>query len=319
MIPSSFGKYLFKPFVLGAAILCLPALAHATAFSSLGSAQDFALLSVSGGINQSGAGSGAKLNAVQGNIGVAASSTAYNGSGTLNDTGNIDILTSSTFHISSNGATGTVTQNAATNTLLQNAVAGADITSAWASALGLDPTASFGTILNSTTISEKTAGQYVIDLAGINLANGSTLTLSAPTGSTFILDVGNSLLGGAFNLSSASIVLSGGLTANDVLFNVLGSGSVNLANNSTVDGIILALSRSVNMAGGLVNGDVIASNANLSGGASILDPPPPTVVPEANTGLVLIPFIGLVLLLSARHVFRPKAEENNGALAYSEK
>jgi hypothetical protein len=32
-------------------------------------------------------------------------------------------------------------------------------------------------------------------------------------------------------------------------------------------------------------------------------------VPEANAGWVLVPFLGLVLVFSARHMFRPKATE----------
>jgi hypothetical protein len=34
-----------------------------------------------------------------------------------------------------------------------------------------------------------------------------------------------------------------------------------------------------------------------------------TAVPEANTGWVLLPFLGVVLLFSARHLFRAKATE----------
>lgn len=319
MIPFRFLQDLSKHFALAATVFCLPVMAQATAFSTLGSAQNFGLLSVASGINQSGSGSGPNLNTVQGDIGVAAPLSLFNASGTLNDAGNIDLQTTSKSQISATGVTGKVSQNVATNALLLNAVASADATSVWASALGLTPNASYGLLLNSTTISEKTAGQYVIDLAGINLSNGGTLTLSAPTGSTFILDVGNPLSGGNFNLSSASIVLTGGLSANDVLFNVLGSGSVNVANNSTVDGVILALSRSVNMAGGLVDGSVIAATANLSNGASILAPSI-KVVPEANTGLVLIPFFGMVLLaFSVRHLFQSKAEQHRSLLACSKK
>ena len=40
--------------------------------------------------------------------------------------------------------------------------------------------------------------------------------------------------------------------------------------------------------------------------------PPIRAVPEANPGLVLIPFVAAVLLLSARHLFRAKAGEKNG-------
>jgi hypothetical protein len=40
--------------------------------------------------------------------------------------------------------------------------------------------------------------------------------------------------------------------------------------------------------------------------------PNPRPVPEANTGIVLVPFIGAVLLFSARQLFRAKATQKNG-------
>jgi choice-of-anchor A domain-containing protein len=153
---------------------------------------------------------------------------------------------------------------------------------------------------NSGTISETNKGQFVFDLRGINLRRGSKLTLSAPAGSTFVLNVGTHLLGGAFNLSSAQVILTGGLTADDVLFNVLGSGGVNIA-SSTVNGIILALNRSVNISGGTVDGEIVGGSINLSGG-KVIDPPP--VVPEANTFLVLIPFIGAILFSASWRFLR---------------
>jgi len=39
------------------------------------------------------------------------------------------------------------------------------------------------------------------------------------------------------------------------------------------------------------------------------DDPPVSPVPEANAGWVLIPFFGIVLLFSARQLFRGKATE----------
>ena len=39
------------------------------------------------------------------------------------------------------------------------------------------------------------------------------------------------------------------------------------------------------------------------------DDPPVSAVPEANAGWVLVPFFGLVLLFSARQLFRGKATE----------
>jgi hypothetical protein len=74
------------------------------------------------------------------------------------------------------------------------------------------------------------------------------------------------------NLRSAQIILTGGLTADDVLFNVLGSGSVHIA-RSTVNGIVLALKQSGHMTDGTVNGEIVGSSVRLSGG-KVNDPPP---------------------------------------------
>jgi len=56
---------------------------------------------------------------------------------------------------------------------------------------------------------------------GGNNGNGGTLTLNGAAGSAFVLNIS-----GAFNLGGqAKILLTGGLTVSDVLFNVTGSNS----------------------------------------------------------------------------------------------
>jgi choice-of-anchor A domain-containing protein len=285
------------------AFLTLPLCSYASVINTLGTAQNFSLLSLTGGVFQSGTSS------VEGAIGVAAAFSGYRGSGSINDPGGFDIRTKSTFQGPGGRAgslrLGPVHQNAQTDALLLGASAAASSTSTLASTLGLVPTASYGLLQNSTTISETKKGQYVFDLSGINLRGGRKLTLSAPAGSTFVLNVGSRLRGGAFNLSSAQIILTGGLTADDVLFNVLGSGGVNIA-SSTVNGIVLALNRSVSVTGGAVNGELVGGSISLSGG-SVNNPPP--VVPEANTFLVLIPFIGAILLSASWRYLRTKGDK----------
>jgi hypothetical protein len=65
----------------------------------------------------------------------------------------------------------------------------------------------------------------------------------------------------------------------------------------------------VNVSGGVLNGELIGGNVNLSSSAHVIEPPPP-MVPEANAGLVLIPFIGAILLFAARHFLRSKAAQS---------
>jgi hypothetical protein len=61
-----------------------------------------------------------------------------------------------------------------------------------------------------------------------------------------------------------------------------------------------------NVAGGVVNGELVGGSISLSGG-SVNNPPP--VVPEANTFLVLIPFIGAILLSASWRYLRTKGDK----------
>jgi hypothetical protein len=58
----------------------------------------------------------------------------------------------------------------------------------------------------------------------------------------------------------------------------------------------------------LGNGSAPGTGSGNSGGS-----PPIRTVPEANAGLVLIPFFGAVVLFSSLHVMRAKAAQKNNA------
>lgn len=85
------------------------------------------------------------------------------------------------------------------------------------------------------------AGENFLSLSGLKISNGS-LTLNAPTGAKFFVDVT-----GDFTLSgSSSILLGGGLTPSDVLFNLAGLGSsLSITGSGTFGGTLMALSRDV--------------------------------------------------------------------------
>jgi len=80
----------------------------------------------------------------------------------------------------------------------------------------------------------------------------------------------------AFSLSgSAKIVLSGGVTWDNVLFNVHGTGSdVQLNGNTSLEGILMATKRKVGLSNmALVKGEIIANKISLSGSAQVIHPP----------------------------------------------
>jgi hypothetical protein len=98
--------------------------------------------------------------------------------------------------------------------------------------------------------------------------------LSGDVTNNFIINVSNQ-----FSLSGSSkIVLSGGVTWDNVLFNVHGTGSdVTLSGQSSMAGILMATKRTVNISGtvsvgqhGGPFGEVVGNKVVLSSGAQIV-------------------------------------------------
>ncbi len=113
-------------------------------------------------------------------------------------------------------------------------------------------------------------GNSPLNLTSLIIRHG-TLTLQGTAGTAFIINIRNQ-----FSLShSAKIVLSGGLTPEDVVFNVLGSGcDVVIRGQSELTGTLQAVYRTVRIRGdSVVIGDVIARKIKLSRGGNIVDPP----------------------------------------------
>jgi hypothetical protein len=108
------------------------------------------------------------------------------------------------------------------------------------------------------------------------IRNGGTFTLSGSSTNNFIINVSKQ-----FSLSGSSkIVLSGGVTWDNVLFNVHGTGSdVTLNGQSTMAGILMATKRTVNISGTVIIGqnqtggpfgEVVGNKVVLSSGARII-------------------------------------------------
>ena len=109
----------------------------------------------------------------------------------------------------------------------------------------------------------------VLKLNNFILSGGSTFTLSGTANQAFIINVTNQ-----FTLSGGSkILLTGGLTWDDVLFNVVGSGrSPTISGGANImSGILMATQRKVVISGGsIVYGEVINNGLDLSGGSAII-------------------------------------------------
>ncbi len=141
-----------------------------------------------------------------------------------------------------------------------------------------------GTSISSITTSQTlnaTSAENVFNVGSINL-NNQTLTLNGTANQQFIFDIT-----GNMNVQSgASIVLKGGLTPNDVLFNLSG----NLSTSGplvTINGVVLDVSGNVNMSEGLINGELIAGGktTQVVSGSYITETDVP--VPEPSTYILL--------------------------------
>jgi hypothetical protein len=124
-------------------------------------------------------------------------------------------------------------------------------------------------------------GVNVIAVNNINLGGNNIVTLHGSAGTEFIInDTGD------MTLNSGQILLSGGLTAQDVVFNLSGklqtSGGLN--NESVITGIVLDTSKNdVHLSPGLIRGELISGGAmEIVSGGQITVPKMPGV-PEPSS------------------------------------
>jgi hypothetical protein len=170
---------------------------------------------------------------------------------------------------------GGIRQNTATNAILDQAVA--DALAASQSAASLPATITSPTSIAISNPSQNITitggtGTNVINITNLTISNG-TLTLSAPHGGCFIMNVSVN-----FALSGGSkIVLAGGIAASDVLYNFIGSGGgISITGGASVTGILLAPQRVIALDSSTVTGEILSGGISiaLSGTTQINNPGP---------------------------------------------
>jgi hypothetical protein len=170
---------------------------------------------------------------------------------------------------------GGVQQNTATNAILDQAVA--DALAASQSAASLPATITSPTSITISNPSQNITitggtGTNVLHITNVAISNGK-VTLNAPHGGSFIMDVS-----GNFALSGGSkIVLAGGITPSDVLYNLIGSGGgVSITGGASVTGILLAPQRVIALDSSAVTGEILSGGISiaLSGTTQVNNPGP---------------------------------------------
>jgi cytoskeletal protein CcmA (bactofilin family) len=207
---------------------------------------------------------------IKGDVGVAGSGNiTMSGNATIN--GNLYYRTNGTLSMSGNATiTGSRFHNASSNSILDNGVNEAINASNHAFALPVNRSFTSFTGNQNRTITGAPGETVVMKLTNFTLTGG-TFTLSGTATTNFIINVTNQ-----FSLSGqAKIVLSGGVTWDNVLFNIRGSGSnVTLSDQSRLSGILMANNRTVQLSGqSIVTGEVVANKLSVSGKGQIIHPP----------------------------------------------
>ena len=258
----------------------------------LGQAGQFTLLALGGGIDDSGPlGPQGDPYSVNGAVGVVTDGQKFQASGSVTYNGPLFLHSGVTFNSSAPGVP-QPTMSSSVDAMLAQAKQDAFAASNFA--LGLNPTQTLGTISNNLSITQNSVGNYVLKIDSINFSGDKALTLSAPAGSSFVLNISSGI-----TLTTGSIRVAGGLSAADVLINYTGTNDVQFSgggNTSQIFGSILAPNATVGLHPGLVVGSVIANAITMSSGADVVP------VPEVAPASLLIGFLGLVVALGSRRM-----------------
>jgi hypothetical protein len=217
---------------------------------------------------------------VDGNIALAGAYSSMTISGQTTISGDIYRRQTATFSRSGNASNPPQHFSASIDSQLAGGITSLQTVSnqaALLSATAGSPTSiNLGKHQNLTFSNNPFAGKFVMNLSNFVMGGGSTLTLNGAAGSAFVLNIT-----GKFDIGGASqILLTGGLTPSDVLFNVRGNNSTfSIGGDSVFNGTLLAYNssgaqRTLSISGHntTVNGEVIVNRLCLQSGAHVKHP-----------------------------------------------
>jgi hypothetical protein len=214
--------------------------------ADLGAAGQFAILDINGGHLSLGGSS------VVGNIGVGPHGTGSLRRDNLN--GEVDVDPTATLYHPAGGGV-SISGGIVSESMSQ---AQTDANAASAAYGALTATQTFRNLTASTTINGN-GGNNVIAVTSFNF-NNKTLTLNGGTDDVFVFNVARD-----FAFSHSQLVLTGGVTANHVIFNFTRAGSlVGITNGSSVVGTFLDAHGSLTLTGSAsFSGELIAKNVSV--------------------------------------------------------
>ena len=208
---------------------------------------------------------------VKGNIGVWGSGNVSLSGNAILD-GDLYYRTSGTLKLSGKAKiTGMRHHDAAGDTILQQSSNEAYMESdqLWAQpAQNPSPTYNFTTINTSQNMTITGTGHVVLKLTDFVLTGNATLTLQGTAATTFVFNITKQ-----FSLSdSAKVVLSGGITASNVVYNVRNTGSdATVGGTASLQGILLANYRNVALSSSsITRGEVVGNKVTISGQAQLI-------------------------------------------------
>lgn len=233
-----------------------------------GRTEDYTIFVTNGTLN-------ANASSVDGNVGVNGGPINLNGGAGVS--GDAALTTGSNFNVAGGSSIdGTREQGSSFNAKLNSGTSAANAFSSTAASLSATSNYSASSSLGSNlalnrsnlTITAKDNNPVVLKLDNFTI-NSGTFTLVGTAMTKYIIDISQS-----FSLDSATIQLSGGLLASNVVFNVE-QGNANL-NNSKVSGIVLATNAGASLNNSTVTGELIAKVVNLNGGSKVKKPARPS-------------------------------------------
>jgi hypothetical protein len=240
------------------------------ASTNLGPAADYSVLGLSG---PSGHGSIINLSSgplrINGNVGVGDNGTLnFSGGGQIN--GRTDFASSAALNTGGNTISGGTH-------LLDFSPIGQAVQSTINSINSFSPTQTFTSITSPISLSGN-GGLNVISIGQDIHLSGGNLTLTGSASDVFVFKINGTMeLSGGTN-----ILLKGGLTSGNVIWDFIGSGSLfQTSGQSTTAGIFLAPQRVININGGVHDSEFIS-------GVSLSFQSNPLIVPEAPTTSLLI-------------------------------